>query len=92
MSTKERNLSNVIPVQKHCVLSWTPGILVVLNATELYGTLVRNTCVTCCRRRRRCACVVFVCLFVCLFVLVITAAAVKLLTKKILPCVCNGII
>ena len=26
VSTKERNLSNVIPVQKHCVLSWTPGI------------------------------------------------------------------
>ena len=27
VSTKERNLSNVIPVQKHCVLSWTPGII-----------------------------------------------------------------
>ena len=26
VSTKECNLSNVIPVQKHCVLSWTPGI------------------------------------------------------------------
>lgn len=45
-------------------------ILVVLIATELYGTLVRNTCVTCCRRRR-CACVVFVCLFVCLFLLLL---------------------
>ena len=28
VSTKERNLSNVIPVQKHCVLSWTPGMCI----------------------------------------------------------------
>ena len=37
VSTKERNLSNVIPVQKHCVLSWTPGI--TLPKHKMDGTM-----------------------------------------------------